>query len=56
MHITEANMTMCRTHDINCTDIHNIFPDFSADVNDESSYHFEESDKQRWHCLSYQTL
>ena len=42
---TEANMTSCRTHDINCTDIHRIFPDFSADVNDESSYHFAESDK-----------
>lgn len=42
---TEANMTMCRTHDINCTDIHNIFPDFSKDVNDESAYCFEESDK-----------
>lgn len=26
---TEANMTSCRTHDINCTDIHRIFPDFS---------------------------
>lgn len=44
-HFTEANMTSCRTHDINCTDIHRIFPDFSADVNDESSYHFAESDK-----------
>ena len=42
---TEANMTSCRTHDINCTDIHRIFPDFSADVNDESSYKFTESDK-----------
>ena len=42
---TEANMTACRTHDITETDIHNIFPDFSADVNDEKSYHFEKSDK-----------
>ena len=42
---TEANMTACRTHDITETDIHNIFPDFSADVNDEKSYRFEESDK-----------
>lgn len=42
---TEANMTSCRTHDINCTDIHRIFPDFSKDVNDENSYNFEESDK-----------
>ncbi len=44
-YFTQANMPVCRTHDINCTDIHNIFPDFSKDVNDESSYHFEESDK-----------
>ncbi|MBP9988732.1 MAG: hypothetical protein KBT46_04460 [Ruminococcus sp.] len=44
-YFTQANMTLCRTHDINCTDIHRIFPDFSADVNDEQSYHFEESDK-----------
>ena len=42
---TKANMTSCRTHDINQTDIHRIFPDFSKDVNDESSYNFEESDK-----------
>ena len=42
---TEANMTACRTHDITATDIHNIFPDFSADVNDEKSYRFEECDK-----------
>ncbi len=42
---TEANMTSCRTHDINQTDIHRIFPDFSKDVNDESAYNFEESDK-----------
>ncbi len=41
---TEANMTSCRTHDINCTDIHRIFPDFSKDVNDESSYNFAECD------------
>ncbi len=42
---TDANMTACRTHDINITDIHNIFPDFSADVNDENSYSFEGADK-----------
>lgn len=42
---TEANMTSCRTHDIHCTDICIIFPDFSADVNDESSYNFAECDK-----------
>lgn len=42
---TEANMTACRTHDINVTDIHRIFPDFSADVNDEKSYNFKDSDK-----------
>ena len=41
---TGANMTSCRTHDINCTDIHRIFPDFSKDVNDENSYNFAESD------------
>ncbi len=41
---TKANMTSCRTHDINCTDIHRIFPDFSKDVNDESSYSFAECD------------
>lgn len=44
-YFTEANMTSCRTHDINVTDIHRIFPDFSKDVNDENSYNFEESDK-----------
>ncbi|MCR4615369.1 MAG: hypothetical protein K5756_04395 [Clostridiales bacterium] len=44
-YFTEANMTSCRTHDITCTDIHNIFPDFSKDVNDESSYSFAECDK-----------
>lgn len=44
-YFTLANMTVCRTHDINCTDIHNIFPDFSKDVNDESSYNFKETDK-----------
>lgn len=42
---TEANMTSCRTHDIHATDIHNIFPDFSKDVNDESAYCFAECDK-----------
>ena len=42
---TEANMTSCRTHDIHATDIRNIFPDFSKDVNDESSYSFAECDK-----------
>ena len=41
---TEANMTSCRTHDINCTDIHRIFPDFSKDVQDEQSYNFTECD------------
>ncbi|MCR5151005.1 MAG: hypothetical protein K6B52_07250 [Clostridiales bacterium] len=41
---TGANMTSCRTHDINCTDIHRIFPDFSKDVNDENSYDFTECD------------
>ncbi len=44
-YFTDANMTSCRTHDINCTDIHNVFPDFSKDVNDESSYNFAASDK-----------
>ena len=44
-YFTEANMVSCRTHDINCTDIFRIFPDFSADVNDENSYNFKESDK-----------
>ena len=43
-YFTEANMTSCRTHDITSTDIHNIFPDFSADVNDENSYNFEKCD------------
>ena len=42
---TEANMTSCRTHDIHATDIHNIFPDFDRDVNDESAYSFAECDK-----------
>lgn len=42
---TDANMTSCRTHDINCTDIFRVFPDFSADVNDENSYNFAETDK-----------
>ncbi len=44
-YFTEANMTSCRTHDTVETDIHNIFPDFSADVNDENSYNFEKCDK-----------
>ena len=44
-HFTEANMTSCRTHDIHATDIHNIFPDFSRDVNDESAYRFAECDQ-----------
>lgn len=44
-YFTKANMTSCRTHDINCTDIHRIFPDFSKDVNDEASYNFTECDK-----------
>ena len=44
-YFTKANMTSCRTHDINCTDIHRIFPDFSKDANDESSYNFTECDK-----------
>ncbi len=43
-YFTAANMTSCRTHDINCTDIHRIFPDFSKDANDESSYNFTECD------------
>ena len=44
-YFTEANMTSCRTHDIHATDIHNIFPDFSADADDESSYRFAECDQ-----------
>lgn len=44
-YFTKANMTTCRTHDINVTDIHRIFSDFSKDVNDESSYNFTECDK-----------
>lgn len=44
-YFTAANMTSCRTHDIPATDIHNIFPDFSRDVNDESAYHFEACDQ-----------
>ena len=44
-YFTQANMTSCRTHDINCTDIYRIFPDFSKDVNDENSYNFAECDK-----------
>lgn len=44
-YFTEAHMTSCRTHDIQATDIHNIFPDFSKDVNDESAYCFTECDK-----------
>jgi hypothetical protein len=42
---TEANMTSCRTHDIQATDIHNIFPDFSRDADDESAYHFADCDR-----------
>ncbi len=42
---TEANMTSCRTHDIHATDIHNIFPDFTRDANDESAYNFADCDK-----------
>lgn len=42
---TEANMTSCRTHDIHAADIHNIFPDFSKDADDESAYSFSECDK-----------
>jgi xylan 1,4-beta-xylosidase len=35
-----------RTHDFyGPCDIHTIFPDFNADVNDPSSYHFEETDE-----------
>ena len=44
-YFTEANMTSCRTHDIHATDIHNIFPDFTRDVNDESAYRFAECDQ-----------
>lgn len=44
-YFTEANMTSCRTHDIHATDIHNIFPDFSRDADDESAYRFAECDK-----------
>lgn len=44
-YFTKANMTTCRTHDINVTDIHRIFSDFSKDVNNESSYNFTECDK-----------
>ena len=44
-YFTEANMTSCRTHDINCTDIHRIFPDFSKDAADAGAYSFEECDK-----------
>ena len=44
-YFTEANMTSCRTHDIHATDIHNIFPDFSRDVDDEDAYCFAECDK-----------
>ena len=44
-YFTEANMTSCRTHDINCTDMHRIFPDFSRDADDESAYCFAECDK-----------
>ena len=44
-YFTEANMTSCRTHDINCTDIHRIFPDFSKDADDEGAYDFAECDK-----------
>lgn len=44
-YFTEAQIPYCRTHDINETDIHRIFPDFSKDVNDESSYYFEETDR-----------
>ena len=41
---TAANMVSCRTHDINCTDIHRIFPDYSRDVNDANAYNFTECD------------
>lgn len=44
-YFTEANMPYCRTHDINCTDIFRVFPDFSADADSESSYFFEETDR-----------
>ncbi len=44
-YFTQANMTSCRTHDINCTDIHRVFPDFTKDAADESSYNFTESDR-----------
>ena len=44
-YFTRANMTSCRTHDINCTDIHRIFPDFSKDADDESAYCFEACDR-----------
>ena len=44
-YFTEANIPYCRTHDINPTDLFRIFPDFSKDVNNESSYYFEETDK-----------
>ena len=44
-YFTQANMTSCRTHDINCTDIHRVFPDFTKDAADESSYSFTESDR-----------
>ena len=37
-YFTEANMTSCRTHDTVETDIHNIFPDFSADVVNRSDF------------------
>lgn len=44
-YFTEANMPFCRTHDINETDIHRIFPDFSKDADDESAYNFAACDK-----------
>ncbi|MBQ6267293.1 MAG: hypothetical protein IJK64_05925 [Clostridia bacterium] len=44
-YFTEANMPYCRTHDIHATDIHCIFPDFSADVEDESAYCFADCDE-----------
>ena len=44
-YFAEANMTSCRTHDINCTDIHRVFPDFSKDPDDESAYSFAECDE-----------
>lgn len=43
-YFTGANMTSCRTHDINVTDMHRIFPDFSKDPDDESAYCFAECD------------